>query len=76
MVMLGEKLLMNLFSNPNKLTRLGRVGTCTNYKQEGHNKTRCPNQTAPPQAKRPRGRPRKDQVHFSLFKFGFTSFGV
>ena len=29
-------------SNPHKLTRHGRVGTCSNCRKEGHNKTRCP----------------------------------
>ncbi|KAF8082886.1 hypothetical protein N665_0803s0008 [Sinapis alba] len=48
-------------TNKNKLTRHGRVGTCSKCKK-GHNKTRCPNQGAPPPAKRPRGRPRKHQV--------------
>lgn len=54
-------------SNPNKLTRHGRVGTCSNCKKEGHNKTRCPNPTASPPPKRPRGRPKKNQVWFQLF---------
>lgn len=49
-------------TNKNKLTRHGRVGTCSRCRKEGHNKTRCPNQSEPPPAKRPRGRPRKYQV--------------
>ena len=49
-------------SNPHKLTRHGRVPTCSNCRKEGHNKTRCPNPAAAPPPKRPRGRPRKEQV--------------
>ncbi|CAA7044256.1 unnamed protein product [Microthlaspi erraticum] len=48
-------------SNPYKLTRHGRVGTCSNCKKEGHNKTRCPDPSVPPPPKRPRGRPKKNQ---------------
>ncbi|XP_023638931.1 uncharacterized protein LOC111830653 [Capsella rubella] len=48
-------------SNKNKLTRHGRIMTCSNCGKEGHNKTRCSNPPAPPQAKRPRGRPKKGE---------------
>ncbi|KAF3546916.1 hypothetical protein DY000_02005120 [Brassica cretica] len=48
-------------TNKYKLTRHDRTGTCSNCKKEGHNKTRCSNPTAPPPAKRPRGRPKKYQ---------------
>lgn len=55
-------------SNKYKLSRHGRIITCSNCKKEGHNKTRCHNPTAPPQATRPRGRPRKEHgIYVSSF---------
>ncbi|KAJ0262744.1 MULE transposase domain-containing protein [Hirschfeldia incana] len=48
-------------SSNTRLSRALRVTTCSNCKQEGHNKKRCPNETAAPEAKRPRSRPRKNQ---------------
>lgn len=52
-------------SSNTRLSRALRVMTCSNCKQEGHNKKRCPNETAATEPKRTRGRPRKNQV--SLF---------
>ncbi|XP_033148589.1 uncharacterized protein LOC117134391 [Brassica rapa] len=60
-------------TNPHKLTRHGRVGTCSNCRKEGHNKTRCPNPTAAPPPKRPRGRPRKAQGESLSFGASQTS---
>ncbi|CAA7031227.1 unnamed protein product [Microthlaspi erraticum] len=48
-------------SNNTKLTRLLRVITCSNCKEEGHNKASCTNVSVESQPKRPRGRPRKYQ---------------
>ena len=55
-------------SNKYKLSRHDCIITCSNCKKEGHNKTRCHNPTAPPQATRPRGRPRKEHgIYVSSF---------
>lgn len=45
-----------------KLSREHRIITCSNCKEEGHNKLSCSNPSVEPQAKRPRGRPRKELV--------------
>jgi len=47
------------------LSRLHRVMTCSNCKQEGHNKKGCKNQWVEGQPKRPRGRPKKASVSLS-----------
>jgi len=49
-------------SNPNKMSREKRIMTCSNCHQEGHNKQRCNIPTVLNPTKRPRGRPRKNQV--------------
>ncbi|CAA7049184.1 unnamed protein product [Microthlaspi erraticum] len=46
-------------SNPNRVTRHGRIPQCSNCRKEEHNKARCSNPTEPPPPKRPRGRPKK-----------------
>lgn len=50
--------------NPNSFTPLRalRVITCSNCKNEGHNKQRCTNQAVPNEPKRARGRPRMNKV--------------
>ncbi|CAN6831029.1 unnamed protein product, partial [Brassica oleracea] len=45
-----------------KLTRADRVITCSNCKQDGHNRTTCKNDFVESQPKKPRGRPMKNQV--------------
>ncbi|CAE6119769.1 unnamed protein product [Arabidopsis arenosa] len=50
-------------SSSTQLSREHRVMTCSNCQQEGHNKQGCKNQTVTPPQRRPRGRPRKNQVH-------------
>jgi hypothetical protein len=63
-------------SNKYKLSRHGRIITCSNCKKEGHNKTRCHNPTAPPQATRPRGRPRKEHgIYGDSFHVGASQEG-
>lgn len=52
-------------SSTTKLSRKHRVMTCSNCKQEGHNKQGCNNQRVESPVKRPRGRPRKYEVCFS-----------
>ena len=50
-----------------KLTRADRVITCSNCKQEHHNKKTCKNDFVESQPKKPRGRPRKNQASFKMF---------
>lgn len=45
-----------------KMSRAHRSVTCSNCKEEGHNKITCPNDFQEPPAKKPRGRPKKNQV--------------
>lgn len=52
------------FSSKTKLSRARRVMTCSNCREEGHTKPRCSKPTVEPEPKRPRGRPKNDQVHF------------
>uniref|UniRef100_A0A0D3DQ11 Transposase MuDR plant domain-containing protein n=1 Tax=Brassica oleracea var. oleracea TaxID=109376 RepID=A0A0D3DQ11_BRAOL len=44
-----------------KLSRVNRVMTCSNCKEEGHYKNTCKNASVPSPPKKPRGRPRKYQ---------------
>ncbi|KAJ0247264.1 hypothetical protein HA466_0166960 [Hirschfeldia incana] len=46
-------------SSKTTLTRQKRVITCSNCKEDGHNKQGCPNPSVESPPKRPRGRPRK-----------------
>jgi len=58
-------------SNPNKMSREKRIMTCSNCLQEGHNKKSCKNATVLSPPKRPRGRPRINEVcisFISIFK--------
>ncbi|WZZ32656.1 hypothetical protein YC2023_016057 [Brassica napus] len=50
-----------------KLSRVNRVMTCSNCKEEGHYKNTCRNAYVQSPAKKPRGRPRKNQVMFLVF---------
>ena len=52
-------------SSKTMLTRRKRVMTCSNCKEDGHNKHGCKNSSVESQPKRPRGRP-KNQVCMSL----------
>lgn len=49
-------------SDNTKLTRADRVITCSNCKQDGHNRKTCKNDFVEDAPKRPRGRPQKNQV--------------
>lgn len=53
-------------SSKTKLNRAGRIMTCSNCKEEGHNKVSCQNPSVESQKKRARGRPRKEQVCFFI----------
>ncbi|KAG7554561.1 Zinc finger SWIM-type [Arabidopsis suecica] len=48
-------------SNKNKMSRANRIMTCSNCKQEGHNKSSCKNATVLLPPPRPRGRPSLNQ---------------
>ncbi|WZZ49432.1 hypothetical protein YC2023_049539 [Brassica napus] len=50
-----------------KLSRVNRVMTCSNCKEEGHYKNTCRNAYVQSPAKKPRGRPRKNQVIVLVF---------
>ncbi|XP_056864674.1 uncharacterized protein LOC108808175 [Raphanus sativus] len=52
-------------SKKTKMTRDGRVITCSNCLDQGHNKVTCPNDKVESAPKRPRGRPRKNLGEFS-----------
>lgn len=54
-------------SSSTKLGREKRMMTCSNCLDTGHNKTTCPNPTAEREPKRPRGRPRLQDVVCFLF---------
>lgn len=49
-------------SSKTKLSRANGIVTCSNCKEEGHNKTTCSNRTVEIPPKKPRGRPKKNQV--------------
>ena len=51
-------------SSKTKLSREKRVMTCSNCREEGHTKPRCSKPSVQPEPKRPRGRPKNDQVPF------------
>ena len=51
-------------SNKNKISRVGRIITCSNCLQEGHNKQNCKNATVLNPPKRTRGRPKKNPVSY------------
>jgi len=54
-------------SSSTKLGREKRMMTCSNCLDTGHNKTTCSNPTAEREPKRPRGRPRLQDVVCFLF---------
>ena len=57
-----------------RLSRDKRIMTCSNCREEGHTKVSCSNPRVEPEPKRPRGRPRKDQVCLCCFLYVFTSY--
>jgi len=59
-------------SNKNKMSRANRIMTCSNCKQEGHNKSSCKNATVLLPPPRPRGRPSLNQVTL-LLRFRFST---
>lgn len=58
-------------TDSSKLTRADRVVTCSNCKQENHNKKTCKNDFVESQPKKPRGRPRKNPVNLCSLAFCF-----
>ncbi|CAA7044351.1 unnamed protein product [Microthlaspi erraticum] len=56
-------------SSKTKLSRALRVMTCSNCKEDGHNKQTCENPFVESQPKRPRGRPKKYQEIHKLMAF-------